>query len=72
MVKSKIALIALIALALIALIALALIALIASKKELFRNSSYEDYERRFNIIFGRSDVNIYDLPFSNKIYRKFL
>lgn len=65
MVKSKIALIALIALALA-------IALIASKKELFRNSSYEDYERRFNIIFGRSDVNIYDLPFSNKIYRKFL
>ena len=66
MVKSKICMIALIALA------LALIALIASKKELFRNSSYEDYERRFNIIFGRSDVNIYDLPFSNKIYRKFL
>lgn len=66
MVKSKICVIALIALA------LALIALIASKKELFRNSSYEDYERRFNIIFGRSTVNIYDLPFSNKIYRKFL
>jgi len=65
MVKSKIALIALIALALA-------LALIASKKELFRNSSYEDSERRFNIIFGRSDVNIYDLPFSNKIYRKFL
>jgi len=64
MVKSKIALIAL-------ALALAL-ALIASKKELFRNSSYEDSERRFNIIFGRSDVNIYDLPFSNKIYRKFL
>ena len=64
MVKSKICVIAL-------ALALALIAL-ASKKELFRNSIYKDDERRFNIIFGRSTVNIYDLPFSNKIYRKFL
>ena len=68
MVKSKIALAIAIALAL----ALAITLAIVSKKELFRNSSYEDSERRFNIIFGRSDVNIYDLPFSNKIYRKFL
>ena len=68
MVKSKIALAIAIALAL----ALAITLAIVSKKELFRNSSYEDYERRFNIIFGRSDVNIYDIPFSNKIYRKFL
>ncbi len=66
MVKSKIAL------ALAIAIALAITLAIVSKKELFRNSSYEDYERRFNIIFGRSDVNIYDIPFSNKIYRKFL
>jgi len=66
MVKSKIALAIAIA------IALAITLAIVSKKELFRNSSYEDYERRFNIIFGRSDVNIYDIPFSNKIYRKFL
>ena len=68
MVKSKIA----IALALAIALAIAITLAIVSKKELFRNSSYEDYERRFNIIFGRSDVNIYDIPFSNKIYRKFL
>ena len=63
MVKSKICVIAL----LIALI----IALIASKKELFRNQKYNSDKRRLNIIFGRSTVNIYDLPFSNKIYRTF-
>ena len=68
MVKSKIA----IALALAIALAIAITLAIVSKKELFRTSSYEDSERRFNIIFGRSDVNIYDLPFSNKIYRKFL
>ena len=70
MVKSKIAIA--IALALAIALAIAITLAIVSKKELFRNSSYEDYERRFNIIFGRSDVNIYDIPFSNKIYRKFL
>ena len=68
MVKSKIA----IALALAIALAIAITLAIVSKKELFRTSSYEDSERRFNIIFGRSDVNIYDIPFSNKIYRKFL
>jgi len=58
--------------ALIALISLiASIALIASKKELFRNQKYNSDKRRLNIIFGRSTVNIYDLPFSNKIYRTF-
>ncbi len=70
MVKSKIAIA--LALALAIALAIAITLAIVSKKELFRNSSYEDYERRFNIIFGRSDVNIYDIPFSNKIYRKFL
>ena len=59
------------------MINLIIILLLISVFLLYEIDSFRNYDefnsdkKRLNIIFGRSNVDIYSLPFSNKIHRKF-
>lgn len=54
------------------LILILILILLYCKKDTFRNyDEFNSNKRRLDIIFGRSNVDIYSLPFSNKIYRNY-
>lgn len=54
------------------LIVILIILLLLYEIDTFRNyDEFNSNKKRLNIIFGRSNVDIYSLPFSNKIHRKF-